>query len=57
MAKHIEADDHMSAARLALILASWIARAQGLSWGEASKLAALSWAQTSGLPHPPKLRY
>jgi hypothetical protein len=57
MTKYIDADDHMSAARLALIFASWVARAQGLTWAEASKLAALSWAQTSGLPNPPKLRY
>lgn len=54
--KHIETDDHISAARLALILASWLARGEDLTFGEASKLAGLSWTQTSGLPRPPKLR-
>lgn len=52
--KHLAAGDHIPAARLALILASWLARGEGLSFGEATKLAGLSWTQTSGLPAPPK---
>jgi hypothetical protein len=52
--KHLLAGDHIPAARLALILASWLARGEGLSFGEATKLAGLSWTQTSALPAPPK---
>lgn len=54
--KHLAEGDHLPAARLALILASWLARGEGLNFTEASKLAALSWTQTSGLPRPPRLR-
>lgn len=54
--KHLEHGDHLPAARLGLILASWLARGEGLSFAEASKLAGLSWSQTAGLPRPPKLR-
>jgi hypothetical protein len=53
--KHLATGDHIPAARLALILASWLARGEGLSFGEATKLAGLSWTQTAGLPAPPKL--
>jgi len=53
--KQLEKGDHTSAARLALILASWLARGEGLSFGEATKLAGLSWSQTASLPAPPKL--
>lgn len=54
--KHLGNGDHIPAARLALILASWLARGENLNFGEASKLAGLSWSQTAGLPRPPKLR-
>lgn len=54
--KHLTMGDHILAAQLALILASWLARGQGMSFGEASKLAGLSWTQTVSLPPPPKLR-
>ena len=56
ISKHLDHGDHIPAARLALILASWLARGEGLSFGEASKLAGLSWGQTAGLPQPQKLR-
>lgn len=54
--KHLGNGDHIPAARLALILASWLARGESLTFAEASKLAGLSWTQTAGLPRPPKLR-
>ncbi len=55
IAKHLDRGDHIPAARLSLILASWLARGENLSFADASKLAGLSWSQTAGLPPPPKL--
>lgn len=56
MKKHLAKGDHISAARLSLILASWLARGENLSFREASKLAGLSWSETAALPPPQKLR-
>ena len=37
------------AAKQCLILACWIARCQGLTLGDAAKMASIAWAQTAGL--------
>lgn len=55
MQKHLARRDHIAAARLALTLASWLARGEGLTFGEATKLAGFAWTQTAGLPAPPRL--
>jgi len=53
--KHLAKGDHIAAARLALILASWLARGEDLNFGEATKLAGLAWTQTAALPRPRKM--
>lgn len=37
------------AARQCLILACWLARSEGMAFGDAAKMASIAWAQTAGL--------
>lgn len=47
--KSLDRGLRQDAAKQCLILACWLARAEGLTLADAAKLASISWAQTAGL--------
>jgi hypothetical protein len=47
--KSLDRGLRQDAAKQCLILACWLARAEGLNLGDAAKMASISWAQTAGL--------
>ena len=49
MEKSLARGLRQDAAKQALILACWLARAEGLALGDAAKMATIAWAQTAGL--------
>lgn len=47
--KSLDRGLRQDAAKQCLILACWLARAEGLNLGDAAKMASIAWAQTAGL--------